>query len=449
MVMNRISLSGLPTGPMWARRGPLLLLWLVALLLPGLAVAATELDAIVAVVNDDVIVASELRKEIDLVVPQMEQRGTPVPPPDALERQVLDRLILKRLQLQRAEALGIQVDEAMLERALESIATRNGLTLDELRQALEAGGVNFEDFREDTRMQILTSQLQNQEVVKNIQVTDQEVDRFLEKESSRLIERTAVRLQHILIAVPEGADEAEVERARQRAQTLVARLRGGADFARVAAESSDGRQALEGGDLGWFEMAAVPSLVSELAFTMAEGEISDPLRSPSGFHIIRMAEIRGSGPQLVTQTQVRHILIRTNELVADADARRRLEQLRMRIVGGEDFATLARANSDDTGSALRGGDLGWLSPGDTVSEFETQMATLAAGEVSQPFRTAFGWHLVQVLERREQDTTDEVMRNKAREAIRQRKATEEIDLWLQRLRAEAYVDIRLDRLARE
>jgi peptidyl-prolyl cis-trans isomerase SurA len=434
---------------MWARRGPLALLWLVALLLPGLAAAATELDAIVAVVNDDVIVASELRKEIDLVVPQMEQRGTPVPPPDALERQVLDRLILKRLQLQRAEALGIQVDEAMLGRALESIATRNGLTLDELRQALEAGGVNFEDFREDTRMQILTSQLQNQEVVKNIQVTDQEVARFLEKESSRLIERTAVRLQHILIAVSEGAAEAEVERARQRAQTLVARLRGGADFARVAAESSDGRQALEGGDLGWFEMAAVPSLVSELAFTMAEGEISDPLRSPSGFHIIRMAEIRGSGPQLVTQTQVRHILIRTNELVADADARRRLEQLRMRIVGGEDFATLARANSDDTGSALRGGDLGWLSPGDTVSEFETQMATLAAGEVSQPFRTAFGWHLVQVLERREQDTTDEVMRNKAREAIRQRKATEEIDLWLQRLRAEAYVDIRLDRLARE
>ncbi|AGA91944.1 parvulin-like peptidyl-prolyl isomerase [Thioflavicoccus mobilis 8321] len=445
MVMNRISAAA----PATSARS-LLLSWLMALLLPCLAAAAnTELDAIVAVVNDDVIVASELRTEIDLVVPQMEQRGTPIPPRDVLERQVLDRLILKRLQLQRADALGIKVDDAMLNRALESIAARNGLGVDELRQALEASGVNFDDFREDTRTQILISQLQNQEVVKNIQVTDQEVDRFLEKESSRLIERTAVHLQHILIAVPEGANEEEVERARQKAQALVAQLRGGADFARVAAANSDGRQALEGGDLGWFEMAAVPSLVSDLAFTMAKGEISDPVRSPSGFHIVRMADIRGSGPQIVTQTHARHILIRTNELVSDADARRRLEQLRMRIVGGEDFATLARANSDDTGSALRGGDLGWLSPGDTVTEFDTQMATLAPGQVSAPFRTSFGWHLVQVLERREQDTTDEVMRHKAREAIRERKATEEIELWLQRLRAEAYVEVRLDRLERE
>ena len=421
-------------------------MWLLLLIgPPGVAQAATGLDGIVAVVNDDVIVASELRAEIDLVVPQMQERGTPVPPPDALERQVLERLILKRLQLQRAEALGIEVNDAMLTQALESIATRNGLTLDELQATLEAGGVRFADFREDTRMQILTSQLQSQEVIKGIQVTDQEVDRFLEKEASRLIERTAVRLQHILIAVPEGASSEDVERARDRAQTLTARLRGGADFARVAATSSDGRQALEGGDLGWFEMAAVPSLVSELAFTLAEGEISDPLRSPSGFHIIRLAEIRGDGRQVVTQTHARHILIRTNELVADADARQRLEQLRMRIVGGEDFAALARANSDDTGSALRGGDLGWLNPGDTVPAFESKMDELALNQVSAPFRTSFGWHIVQVLERREQDTTEEVMRHKAREAIRERKAAEEIDLWLQRLRAEAYVEVRLDR----
>jgi peptidyl-prolyl cis-trans isomerase SurA len=421
-------------------------MWLLLLIgPPGVVRAATGLDGIVAVVNDDVIVASELRAEIDLVVPQMQERGTPVPPPDALERQVLERLILKRLQLQRAEALGIEVNDAMLTQALESIATRNGLTLDELQATLEAGGVRFADFREDTRMQILTSQLQSQEVIKGIQVTDQEVDRFLEKEASRLIERTAVRLQHILIAVPEGASPEEVERARDRAQTLTARLRGGADFARVAATSSDGRQALEGGDLGWFEMAAVPSLVSELAFTLAEGEISDPLRSPSGFHIIRLAEIRGDGRQVVTQTHARHILIRTNELVADADARQRLEQLRMRVVGGEDFAALARANSDDTGSALRGGDLGWLNPGDTVPAFESKMDELALNQVSAPFRSSFGWHIVQVLERREQDTTEEVMRHKAREAIRERKAAEEIDLWLQRLRAEAYVEVRLDR----
>ncbi|WP_439849179.1 peptidylprolyl isomerase [Thioalkalicoccus limnaeus] len=426
----------------WRRRWLALVLVLIGL---WSSVAAGPLDAIVAIVNDDVIVASELRSEIDLVVPQMQQRGTPIPPRDALERQVLDRLILNRLQWQRAEEIGLKVDDAMLQQALVNIATRNGLTLEELREALEASGMRFDDFREDTRRQILTSNLQAQEVVRNIQVTDQEVDRFLEREASRLIERTAVRLQHILIAVSEGAPAAEVEQARTRAQGLVAQLRGGADFARVAATHSDGRQALEGGDLGWFEMAAVPSLAAELAFTLAVGEISDPLRSPSGFHVIRLADIRGDTPQSVTQTQARHILIRTSELVADSDAQRRLEQLRLRIVGGEDFAALARAHSDDAGSALRGGDLGWVSPGDTVPEFETQLDALAPNQVSEPFRSPFGWHIVQVLDRRDRDTTDEVMRQKARDAIRERKANEEIELWLQRLRAEAYVEIRLGR----
>lgn len=417
---------------------------LLAWLLISPAIATTELDSIVAIVNDDVIVASELRNEVDMVLPQMRERGTPVPPRDTLREQVLDRLILQRLQLQRAAEVGIEADDAILRQALTSIAARNGLTLGELRQTLEASGVAFEQFREDTRQQLITSRLQTQEVINNIQVTEQEVDRFLEKEASRLIERTAVRLQHILVATPESASDEEVEVAQRRAASLVAKLRGGADFARVAAADSDGRQALEGGDLGWFDMGAVPSLVSELAFTMNKGEISDPLRSPSGFHIIRLADIRGAGPTVVTQTHARHILIRTNELVAAEDAQRRLDQLRMRILGGEDFAVLAQAHSDDTGSALQGGDLGWLAPGDTVPEFEGEMAKLAPQGVSRPFQTPFGWHIVQVIERRDQDTTDEVMRNKARQAIRERKANEEIDLWLRRLRAEAYIEVRLD-----
>jgi len=437
MATNRIDRARRWT---WAAAVAALLAWL----LPSPAMATTELDSIVAIVNDDVIVASELRNEVDMVLPQMRERGTPVPPRDTLREQVLDRLILQRLQLQRAAEVGIEADDAILRQALTSIAARNGLTLGELRQTLEASGVAFEQFREDTRQQLITSRLQTQEVINNIQVTEQEVDRFLEKEASRLIERTAVRLQHILVATPESASDEEVEVARRRAASLVAKLRGGADFARVAAADSDGRQALEGGDLGWFDMGAVPSLVSELAFTMNKGEISDPLRSPSGFHIIRLADIRGAGPTVVTQTHARHILIRTNELVAAEDAQRRLDQLRMRILGGEDFAVLAQAHSDDTGSALQGGDLGWLAPGDTVPEFEGEMAKLAPQGVSRPFQTPFGWHIVQVIERREQDTTDEVMRNKARQAIRERKANEEIDLWLRRLRAEAYVEVRLD-----
>ncbi|UHD14624.1 peptidylprolyl isomerase [Thiocapsa bogorovii] len=403
-----------------------------------------ELDAIVAVVNDDVVVRSELDTEIDLILPQMQKAGTPPPPRPQLEKQVLDRLILKRLQAQRARDLGIQVEEATLNEALTNIAQRNGLTLEELQATLEAGGIRFTDFREDTRSQIVTSRLQNQEVVNKIQITDQEIDRFLERESSRLIEREQVKLQHILIALPENATPAQVQAAEAKATRLVTRLRGGEDFAKVAAAESDGRNALQGGDLGWFEMGAVPSLVSELAFTMAEGEISDPLSSPSGYHIIKLTEIKAATPDDVVQTNARHILIRTNELVSDDEAKRRLEQLRMRIIGGEDFATLARSNSDDTGSALKGGDLGWVNPGDTVPDFEEAMNALPPNGVSEPFQSPFGWHIVQVIERRNQDQEGEFMRIKAREALQRRKAEEATEEWLRQLRDEAYVEIRLD-----
>ena len=422
---------------------------LLACLLIGAAPASSqapiqELDAIVAVVNDDVVVRSELDTEIDLILPQMQQAGTATPPRHQLEKQVLDRLILKRLQAQRARDLGIQVEEATLNEALTNIAQRNGLNLEELQATLEAGGIRFADFREDTRSQIVTTRLQNQEVVNKIQVTDQEIDRFLERESSRLVEREQVRLQHILIALPENPTTAQVQAAEAKAARLVARLRGGEDFAKVAAAESDGRNALQGGDLGWFEMGAVPSLVSELAFTMAEGEISDPLTSSSGYHIIKLTEIKAATPADVVQTNARHILIRTNELISDDDAKRRLEQLRMRIVGGEDFASLARANSDDTGSALKGGDLGWVNPGDTVPDFEEAMNAQPPNGVSEPFQSPFGWHIVQVIERRNQDKEGEFMRLKAREALQRRKAEEATEEWLRQLRDEAYVEIRLD-----
>ncbi len=420
-----------------------LMLWL-QLAPTGIVEAIEPLDSIVAVVNEDVIVRSELDHEIDLVIPQLAERGTTPPPRSVLQSQVLERIILKRLQLQEAKKLGIGVDEATLNEAVGNIAARNGMSVEELQGTLESSGIRFEDFREDTRMQILTARLQSQEVMKGIDVTDQEIDRFLERESSSLIERTEVRLSHILIAVPEGAPQADVDKAQREAEDLVKRLRGGADFAQIAVRNSDGRQALEGGDLGWFSMGEVPSLVQDLAQTMAKGEVSDPLRSPSGFHIVKVTDVKGSGPEIITQTNARHILIRTNELVSDDDARIRLSQLRMRIVGGDDFATLARSHSDDTGTALRGGDLGWVNPGDTVPEFEQAMNALEPGQISQPFQSPFGWHIVQVVERKRQDTTEELMRLKAREAIKERKADEAVDLWLRRLRDEAYVEMRLD-----
>lgn len=409
------------------------------------AALAQPLDDIVAVVNDDVVVRSELNKEIALIIPQMQQQGTSPPPQAQLEKQVLDRLILKRLQRQRAKELNIEVDETMLTEALTNIASRNGLSLETLQATLEAGGIRFADFREDTRAQILTSRLQSQEVINKIQVTDKEIDRFLAKESSRLIEREQVRLQHILIALPDNPTPEQIKTAESKANRLLAQLRAGADFSAVAARESDGSNALEGGDLGWFEMGAVPALVADQAATLAEGEITAPLKSASGFHLIKLREIKGATPGDVTQIRAQHILIRTNEVVSDDDAKQRLAQLRERIINGDDFGTLARAHSDDTGSALKGGELGWANPGDTVPEFEAEMTALPVNEVSKPFKSTFGWHIVQVLERRSQDTSGEVMRVKAREALQRRKAEEATEEWLRQLRDQAYVEIRLDR----
>ena len=395
-------------------------------------------------VNDDVIVNSELQREVAAILPELRARGTPIPPEKVLNKQVLERVISKRLQAQRAKQLGIKVDDATLTQTMTSIAGRNKLTLEELKATLENGGMRFEDFREDTRAQMIDAQLQRQEVLNTITVTEPEIDRFLEKESGRLVERTEVRLQHILIAVPEGAYPDQIQKAQAKAAGLVRQLRGGADFAKLAMANSEGQQALEGGDLGWFKIAEVPTLAAESARTLGKGEVSDPLRSQGGFHIIKVSDIKGSESEAVTQTHARHILVRTSEVLSDDDAKTRLEQLRLRIVGGDDFATLARSHSDDTGSALKGGDLGWVSPGDTVPEFEQAMNALSPNEISAPVKTSFGWHIVQVIERRQADTSADVMRQKAKDAIRQRKSREATELWLRRLRDEAYVEIRLD-----
>lgn len=436
---NRRRIQNRLTGWGWA-------IGLLALLSPpgGSIGAMEQLDAIIAVVNGDVIVRSELEREIGLTIARSQQGGAPPPPRDALEEQILESMIRKHLQMQEATKLGIEVDDADLTQAITNIAARNGLTLEDLSSTLEASGIRFEDFREDTRMQMLTARLQAQEVMKGIEVTDAEVERFLKREGDSLIERTDVRLSHLLIAVPETASEAATEKARKKAQGLVNALRDGADFAQTARRESNGRRAAEGGDLGWFAMADVPSLVRDVSRSLAKGEISDILRSPSGFHIVTVTDVKGTGPAVVTQTKARHILIRTNEVVSDDDARTRLGQLRFRIVGGDDFATLARSHSDDTGSALKGGDLGWVSPGDTVPEFQKTMNVLAVNEVSQPFKTSFGWHIVQVMEHRRQDTAEELLQLKARETLRERKADQAVEQWLKRLRDEAYIEVRIN-----
>ena len=446
---NKGGVSLWRAGPWLALAGaPLLLLSL--LFAPAVQAAnLEELDSIVAVVNKDVIVRSELDREIVLALPEMREKGAEMPARAELEHKVLERMIEKRLQMQEAQRVGIKVEDGALTQAMEGIAQRNNLTLEELQTALGASGIRFEDFREDTRSQMIMSQLQAREVIKNITVTDPEIKRFLARESDSLIERTDVRLSHILVAVPETASGEEQEQARKKAQAIVAKLRAGADFGQVARAESQGQQTQEGGDLGWFAMADVPSLAQEVSRSLAKGEVSNPLRSPSGFHIIQVTDIKGSGPAVISQTKARHILIRTNEVVSDDDARIRLEQLRMRLVGGDDFANLARANSDDTGSALKGGDLGWLSPGDTVPQFEAAMNELAPNQISPPFKSSFGWHIVQVQERRSQDTTEELMQLKAKQKLRERKADEAVKQWLRKLRDEAYIEDRLAKAAEQ
>lgn len=424
---------------------PFLLLILAGLLISSSPppLAAFELDRIVAVVNEDVIVGSELAEEITQILAQIQDRGTQLPPLHIIERQVLERMINKRLQQQAAERLGIKVDDATLARAIGNIAKKNDMSLIELRDTLEAGGVSFAKFREDTRTQIVLARLRSQEVFNRITVTDREVERFIERNQGRLSQRSEVHLQHILVATPESASPETIQRAKDKAERLVAELRAGADFAETALIHSKGRQALEGGDLGWMKISQVPTVAADAARTLQQGEVSDPIRSVSGFHIFGMIEYKGGSRQLVTQTHARHILIKTNEVVSDQDAQIRLEQLRIRLVGGADFAAIARSHSDDTGSAIKGGDLGWISPGDTVPTFEEQLNALSLDEISFPFRSPFGWHLAQVLERRDYDNTERMFKTKAKEAIRERKADEASDLWLRRLRDEAYVEIRL------
>jgi len=410
----------------------------------AVAGSEAELDRIVALVDDSVILQSELDEMLVTIKRQLKQQDGQLPPDDVLRKQVLERLIMMRLQLQFAERTGIRVDDEDLNAALNTIAQQNNIPLNDFRVALEREGFNFAHFRENIRNQIIITRLQQRQANSLVTVSDQEVDNFLANEKLQGGVANEFRISHILVALPEGATPDKIQAARGKAQRILDELRGGADFHKLAMSMSDGQQALEGGDLGWRTTAQIPSLFVDLITRMKPGDISDLVRSPSGFHIIKLFDHRGMDQHKVVQTRGRHILIRTNDLVSDDDARERLDQLKQRIEGGDDFAALARAHSDDPGSAAKGGDLGWVNPGDLDPQFEEVMNGLAPGKLSAPFRTQFGWHLLQVQERRQHDDTKEFRRNTAREMIRKRKSEEEMDIWLHRLRDEAYVEYRLD-----
>jgi len=402
------------------------------------------LDRVVALVNDDVITELELDAEVDLIKGQLLAQNTRLPPAEVLRKQILDRMVLRRIQLQMAKRAHISVDDETLNRTLESIARQNGLSLMEFRDVLERQGMTYERFRENMRDEITINRLQKRQVHDRINITPQEIDAFRANQALQTGMQYEYKLGHILISVPEAASPETIGAAREKAGQVVARLRAGADFAETAVAVSDGRQALEGGSLGWREATALPTLFADWVEGREVGAISDPIRSPSGFHIIKLLDKRSNQPQLmITQTHARHILIRFDDPTRSARARQRIEDLKLRIESGEDFAELARANSDDPGSGAEGGDLGWVNPGTMVEPFENAMNALPVGKISEPILTRFGWHIIEVLGRRQQDHTEEMLRNKARQAIRASKLEPAMQAWLRRLRDEAYVELRL------
>ena len=432
--------------------GLTLILTQVAIADAASASSRVEIDSVVAIVNDAVITRSELDDQIRTIKQQLRQQNTPAPAANVLQKQVLERLISSRLQLQLAANTSIRVDDDTLNRAINRIAVQNKLSLTEFRAVLEKDGFSFDKFREDIRDEITITRLRQRQVDSRITVTDQEVSQFLAAQARQGKSDDEYRLGHILIALPEAASPEQIQAAQQKAEKILEKLQtkvkegagGGADFKETAIAVSDGQQALEGGDLGWRSAGQLPSLFAAQVPAMKVGELSGIIRSSGGFHIVKLLDYRGGKRHTVTQTLARHILIRTTELITDDDASMRLQQLVQRIKKGEDFAELALSVSDDTLSAAKGGGLDWVSPGDMVPAFEQAMNELQPEQISVPFKSEFGWHIVQVQARREYDNTEEYTRNQALEALRSRKIEEEYQNWLRRLRDEAYVEYRLD-----
>lgn len=403
-----------------------------------------DIDSVVAVVNDDVITRYELEDHMRDVIRQLEKQKTPLPATDVLQKQILERMISDMLLRQYAKENGVRVDDSQLDQAITRIAQQNKFsTLAEFRAKLEADGVDYKKFREEIRSEIISTRLRKREVESNIVVSDKDVDDYLANKARLGSEGEEFHLAHIFVVVPEQASADKIQAARERANQALAKLNGGADFAQVAASISDAKDALKGGDLGWHSGDTIPPLFMSALQNLKPGQISGVLRSSSGFHILKLLEKRSANaPVVITQTHARHILIRTSEILPEAEAKKRILEIKQRIEAGADFAEQARRYSQD-GSAQQGGDLGWLSPGETVPEFEAEMNKLKPGEMGV-VQSQFGWHLIQVLARRNEDVSEQQKREQARIAIGTFKSDELFQDWLRQLRDRAFIEYRLD-----
>jgi peptidyl-prolyl cis-trans isomerase SurA len=402
------------------------------------------LNRIAAVVNGEVILVSELNTSVRKVEEQLNKKGTQLPDKGVLIKQVLERLIVDNLQMQIAERNGLTIDDNTLNEEIQTLASKNGINLSEFREVLEKEGYSYTAFRENIRKKLILEEVRRQMVANRIRVNDQEINNLLASLEASGLGDVKYHLAHIMVTIPEAPGPDEIEAARLRASNILMRLHEGSDFEQMAIAESDGQNALEGGDIGWRSMGQIPSLFTETTGHLQVGQVSDLIQSSGGFHIIKLLEKSGEEKHMVNQTKVRHILIKTDTVNTEEDVKIRMEQLEIRLEGGEDFSELARSNSQDTLSAARGGELGWVNQGDTVPRFEDAMNKLAIGETSKPVQSRFGWHIIQVEARRQHDSTDQYERARAKQLIQTRKYEEELALWLRRLRDESYVEYRLD-----
>ena len=409
-----------------------------------LATKGALLDRVAAVVNDGVVLNSELDDQIAIVSERLRAQKLELPPQNVLRQQVLERLVLQEIQAQRAQKAGLKVPDETLNTALTDVAQRNGIPLSQLPEALQQQGIDYAAYREDMRKELTLGLLRQRDVLQRISITPREIDQYLDKESKTPSSDNEYNVSHILIAVPQEATPAQLDEAAKRAQDVYTRAKGGEDFAKLALAYSKSQTALEGGALGWRKGGELPTFLTDTIAKLKPGEVSEPLRTPTGYHIIRLNEIRGGSKKAIEhQVHIRHILMKTTELADDATVRQKLSTIRERILKGEDFAGIAQVTSEDPGSGSQGGDLGWTGPGTFVPEFEAAIAGLNENEISQPFHTQYGWHIAQLLGRRDYDNTDDLKRRQAIDAIRASKADEETELWLRRLRDEAYVEYKL------
>lgn len=420
--------------------------WAVAALLALAAAANAQpkmVDGIVAIVNDDVVLASEVLERYDAVMQRLQAEGGEAPPKDAILEQILERLIVESIQLQEAEMRGVLVDDETLTNAVRDYAAQNGMDIDQFITALGSEGVSYRAFRDQVSRQLTLDRVQREVVNRRVYVTQQDIDELLASPFFAEQISDEYRIGHILLPVEQGADASEREAVQAQADAVVEQLREGADFAAMAVEHSSASTALEGGDLGWRKASRLPSLFAEQVLALEIGGVAEPLGNASGFHIVKLLDKRGASQQTNSETLVRHILLEPSAIRSDEETRAAIEELRMRIVDGEDFAALAVEHSDDPGSALAGGDLGWSTADGFVREFQEAMAGTEVDEISPPFRTEFGWHILEVQGRREQDASDEARRDYAVRVLHAQRFDDGLQEWLKEIRDEAFVEERL------